>query len=63
MQNGRYTTIASPNEIPYPITLFMIVLPRAFGLVTKEVRIMNVVETGIFILVKIKRTMVQAVCK
>ena len=55
--------MANPNEIPYPITLFMIVFPRALGLVTKDVRIMKVVETGIFNLVKIRRTMVQAVYK
>jgi len=55
--------MARPNEIPYPITLFIIVLPSALGFVTNEVRIMNVVDTGIFNLVKIKRTIVQAVCK
>ena len=61
MQNGRYTTAARPNEIPYPRTLFIIVLPRAFDSVTNDVRIMKVVETGILNLVRMSRTIVHAV--
>lgn len=55
-ENGRYTIKASTKERPYPLTLFMIVLPRVFDLVTNEVKIMNVVDTGIFNLVKMRRT-------
>ena len=53
--------MASANEIPYPLTLFMMVLPKAFGFVTKDVKIMKVVDTGILRRVRISKMMVHAV--
>ena len=61
LQKGRYIMSASAKESPYPETDFMIVFPRVLAFVTNTVKTMKVVETGIFILVRISKIIGAAV--
>tara|TARA_B110000285_G_C14927111_1_gene515546 strand:+ start:203 stop:400 length:198 start_codon:yes stop_codon:yes gene_type:complete len=63
LQKGRYTIRARPMLSPYPETDFRIVFPKVLDFVTKTVKTMKVVETGILILVRISKIIGAAVCR